>query len=162
MSIIIEQPRDVFWMPVCFAFGCLSLFVSMPACFATASVCWYVSLPAYHTSQSRPLTPLPQHDLCDCYLLLSSPFIGLQNRETILLPHRPDIRLSSSMVKLSIVKVLEFSSQTLRSGAVVLSEDAPPGSALLFLRGAPAVIRSLVNPATVPHDFDQVGVSVGW
>ena len=60
------------------------------------------------------------------------------------------------MATLSVKKVLEFSSETLRSGVVVLSTDAPPGSALLFLRGAPAVIRSLVNPSTVPPDFDQV------
>ena len=85
--------------------------------------------------------------------------IGLQDRDTILLPRRSDAWLTSPVSRLSIAKVLEFSSQTLRSGAVVLSEDAPSGSALLFLRGAPAVIRSLVNPATVPHDFDQVGVS---
>ncbi|KAL3153346.1 hypothetical protein ABBQ38_011686 [Trebouxia sp. C0009 RCD-2024] len=75
------------------------------------------------------------------------------DRETILLPHP---RRSPRMLKLSIVRVLEFTSQTLRSGAVVLSEDAPANSALLFLRGAPAVIKRLVKPATVPPNFDQV------
>lgn len=78
----------------------------------------------------------------------------MQDRETILLPHP---RRSPQLLKLSIVRVLEFSSQTLRSGAVVLSDDAPAGCALLFLRGAPAVIRSLVRPASVPRNFDQVG-----
>ena len=63
------------------------------------------------------------------------------------------------MAELSIVKVLEFNSETLRSGAVVLSPDAPKGAGLLFLRGAPAVIRRLVKPASVPQDFDQVGSS---
>jgi len=80
----------------------------------------------------------------------------MQDRQTVVLPRRPNARSASSTAKLSILKVLEFSSQTLRSGAVVLSEDAPHGAALLFLRGAPAVIKSLVDPATVPADFDQV------
>ena len=80
----------------------------------------------------------------------------------MILPRRPDAESALSMVKLSIVRVLEFSSQTLRSGAVVLSDDAPPGSALLFLRGAPAVIRSIVKPASVPPDFDQVRSRGQW
>ena len=79
----------------------------------------------------------------------------VQDRDTVVLPRRPDARSSSNMAKLSIVKVLEFSSQTLRSGVVVMTKDAPRGSALLFLRGAPAVIKNLVDPATVPHDFKQ-------
>ena len=74
----------------------------------------------------------------------------------MVLPRRPDAHSSASMATLTVKKVLEFSSETLRSGVVVLSSDAPPGAALLFLRGAPAVIRKLVNPATVPPDFDQV------
>ncbi|DBA94899.1 TPA: hypothetical protein ACH3X1_002432 [Trebouxia sp. C0004] len=78
------------------------------------------------------------------------------DRQTVVLPRRPNARSASSTATLSIVKVLEFSSETLRSGAVVLSEDAPHGSALLFLRGAPAVIKTLVDPATVPANFDQV------
>lgn len=84
----------------------------------------------------------------------------MQDRQTVVLPRRPNARSGSSTAKLSIMKVLEFSSQTLRSGAVVLSQDVPHGAALLFLRGAPAVIKSLVDPATVPANFDQVIVSV--
>lgn len=49
----------------------------------------------------------------------------------------------------------------LLAGVVVMCEDAPRGSALLFLRGAPAVIRSLVNPATIPDDFDNVCITAG-
>jgi len=37
-----------------------------------------------------------------------------------------------------------------------LSSDAPKGSALLFLKGAPAVIKGFVDPTTIPKDFDQV------
>ncbi len=72
------------------------------------------------------------------------------------MPRRPDARSSAEKVMLSIKRQLEFSSQTLRSGVVVISTDAPKGSALLFLRGAPAVIKSLVTPTSVPPDFDQV------
>ena len=82
--------------------------------------------------------------------------VCVQDRETVLLPHRPDGASASKVATLSIIKALEFSSQTLRSGAVVLSSQEPPGSALLFLRGAPAVIRTLVDAASVPEDFDQV------
>ena len=44
----------------------------------------------------------------------------------------------------------------IRSGVVVWSDDAPKGTALLFLRGAPAVIKDLVQPESVPEDFNQV------
>ena len=64
------------------------------------------------------------------------------------------------MATLSVKRVLEFSSQTLRSGVVVAASDAPAGLALLFLRGAPAAIKSLVKPASVPPDFDNVSVCI--
>lgn len=60
------------------------------------------------------------------------------------------------MATLKILHVLEFDSQTLKSGVVVTSNDAPPKGALLFVRGAPGAIRALVRPASVPEDFDQV------
>ena len=77
-------------------------------------------------------------------------------RESVVLPRRPDARSSEEKVKLPVQRQLEFSSQTLRSGVVVVSTDAPKGSALLFLRGAPAVIQSLVSPTSVPPIFDLV------
>ena len=46
------------------------------------------------------------------------------------------------------------------SGVVVLSDDAPRSAALLFLRGAPTVIESLVDPATVPQNFEEVWLMV--
>ena len=72
----------------------------------------------------------------------------------------PGRTVSQPPIKLVIRRALEFSSQTLRSGAVVESSDAPKGTALLFLRGAPAVIRNLVDPSTVPKDFDQVSCNL--
>lgn len=78
------------------------------------------------------------------------------DRETVVLPRKPDQICRASLAKLSIMKVMEFTPQTLRSGVVVRSNDGPKGSALLFLRGAPAVIRNLVQPASVPANFNQV------
>ncbi len=44
----------------------------------------------------------------------------------------------------------------MRSGVVAQSDQGPPGAALLFLKGAPDVIRHMVQPASVPPDFQQV------
>lgn len=88
---------------------------------------------------------------------LTGSTVILQDRKTIVLPRKADNTSPALTAKLLIVKVMEFTSQTLRSGVVVSSDDAPTGSALLFLRGAPAVIRDLVQPASVPDNFSEVG-----
>ena len=80
----------------------------------------------------------------------------MQERNVVVLPRRPDHLSRSTSAKLVIIKTLEFSSHTLRSGVVVLADDALPGSALLFLRGAPGMIKDLVQPSSVPANFDQV------
>ena len=80
----------------------------------------------------------------------------MQDRETVVLPRKPDKRSASRQAKVSILRVLEFDPETLKSGTVVLSDDASSGSALLFVRGAPSVIQDLVQPASVPNDFNQV------
>ena len=41
-----------------------------------------------------------------------------------------------------------------------MADDALPGSALLFIRGAPGIIKDLVQPSSVPADFEQVWHSV--
>lgn len=80
----------------------------------------------------------------------------MQDRETVALPRTPDQHSAATQAKVSILRVLEFNPETLKSGSVVLSEDTPPGSALLFVRGAANVIKHLVQPTSVPPDFDQV------
>ncbi len=80
----------------------------------------------------------------------------MQERDVIVLPRKPDHVSRSRTAKLTIAKTLEFSSQTLRSGVVVMADDALPGSALLFIRGAPGIIKDLVQPSSVPADFEQV------
>jgi len=80
-----------------------------------------------------------------------------QEREMVVLPRTPDTLSPARTVRLSMVRVFEFSSHSLRSGAVVIPSDVSDGSGLLFLRGAPGVIRSLVRQESVPPDFDEVG-----
>ena len=80
----------------------------------------------------------------------------LQDRETVVLPRKADRHSRKTNSTLKIIKTLEFSSLTLRSGVVVSASDGPPNSARLFLRGAPAVIRELVQPSSLPSDFSQV------
>ncbi len=75
----------------------------------------------------------------------------------VVLPRTPDTLSPARTVQLSMVRVFEFSSHSLRSGAVVIPSDVSDGSGLLFLRGAPVVICSLVHQKSVPPDFDKVG-----
>ena len=97
-------------------------------------------------------------DVChdDCYMYSSLIRLIMQERDVIVLPRKPDHVSNSRTAKLTITKTLEFSSQTLRSGVVVMADDALPGSALLFIRGAPGIIKDLVQPSSVPADFEQV------
>ncbi len=83
----------------------------------------------------------------------------MQDRDHVVLPRKPDHISDALLAKLSIAKVMEFTSDILRSGVVVWADDGPRGSALLFLGGAPAVIRDLVQSSTVPQDFSQVSES---
>ena len=102
----------------------------------------------------------------DCNMMGSCDTIGncwhdgcsllLQDRKTVVLPRKPNALSDARMATVKMLHVLEFNSQTLKSGVVVLTDDAPPGGALLFVRGAPGAIKGLVRPASVPKDFDQV------
>ena len=79
-----------------------------------------------------------------------------QDRETVVLPRKADGKSHAWLVTLDILKVLEFNTQTLKSGALIRACDADPDSALLFLRGAPGMIKRMVGNQSVPMDFDQV------
>ena len=74
----------------------------------------------------------------------------------MVLPRRPDKASAARVAELTVVRVLEFSHELLRSGAVVITSDAPKNSAMLFMRGAPSVIQSFVEPTSIPEDFEQV------
>ena len=79
----------------------------------------------------------------------------------MVLPRKADGNSHARLATLDILKVLEFNTQTLKSGALVRARDADPNSALLFLRGAPGVIKSMVGSQSVPMDFDQVHNHLG-
>ena len=98
-------------------------------------------------AQEHASSALELHSLCSF----------CTGREDRVLPRTPDPISAARMVRLSTIRVFEFSSYSLRSGAVVVPSDVSDGSGLLFLRGAPDVIRSLVRQESVPPDFDKVG-----
>lgn len=80
----------------------------------------------------------------------------LQERDKVIVPRKPSRHCTKPTATLHILRTLEFSSQTLRSGVVAHASDGLPGVARLFIRGAPAVIADLVQPSSLPADFDQV------
>ena len=82
----------------------------------------------------------------------------VQDRQTVTCPRKVDKVSSANMVQLKILKILEFNSQTLKSGVVVRADDGPTGGSLLFLRGAPLAIKQtgMGIAASLPADFDAV------
>lgn len=87
----------------------------------------------------------------------------MQDRQTVLLPQavKQDAksRASSQIVKLNILKSFEFNSQILMSGALVTSSDLPATTGLLFVKGAHAAIKGLLQPASLPADYEQASVT---
>ena len=81
----------------------------------------------------------------------------LQDRQTVVLPRRPDQQSGLQTTRLSILAVFEFNSHALRSGVIVKSDATPSSVGLLFVKGAHTAIKRLLQPAALPPDFDQVG-----
>lgn len=79
----------------------------------------------------------------------------MQGRNRVTLACMPNRREEASIEHLTIHQVLQFDSQTHKSGVVVTSDSAASGSAFLFIKGAPRAIRDTVDPASVPTNFDQ-------
>ena len=44
----------------------------------------------------------------------------------------------------------------MKSGAVVVPEDAPEGTALLLVKGAPNVIKHMTRTGNIPENYDRV------
>ena len=66
---------------------------------------------------------------------------------------------SAHTTTLSILRRFEFESSLMRSGVVCTDSGGPPGSALLFVRGAPSTVEQLVGTGRIPADFRQVMLS---
>ncbi|DBA85704.1 TPA: hypothetical protein ACH3X1_005275 [Trebouxia sp. C0004] len=76
---------------------------------------------------------------------------------TVMLPHKASsLREVSYLIKVEIIKRFEFTSQAMKSGTVIVPEDASEDTALLLLKGAPSVIKHMAKPGSVPENFDRV------
>lgn len=80
----------------------------------------------------------------------------MQDRQTVVLPRQSDADSALRTATLAVLKVFEFNSQHLKSGVVVTANDTAAGTGLVFVKGAHTAIQSLVLPAALPPDFDQV------
>ena len=67
-------------------------------------------------------------------------------------PHKP-----AALTTLQVLKCFNFEPGLMRSGVIATQPEGPPGTALLFVKGAPGMVKPLVRHETLPHDFDQVG-----
>ena len=83
-------------------------------------------------------------------------FTWSQDKRHVTLPRQRDKQSRASTATLDILRVLEFDSQRLKSGVIVSSDDAPSGSALLFIKGAPGVVKDMVLASSVPSNYTQV------
>lgn len=74
-----------------------------------------------------------------------------------MLPHKASrLQEVSYLIKVEIIKRFEFTSQAMKSGTVIVPEDAPDDTALLLVKGAPSVIKHMAKPGSVPDNFDKV------
>lgn len=81
----------------------------------------------------------------------------VQGQNTVVLPNKASRKQDVSCpIKLNVIKRFEFTSQTMKSGALVVPEDAPEGTALLLVKGAPNVIRHMARAGNIPDNYDRV------
>ena len=57
---------------------------------------------------------------------------------------------------MNVLKRFEFESRLMRSGVVAVDSQGQPGTALLFVRGAPARVEQLIKGGVLPSDYQQV------
>ena len=59
----------------------------------------------------------------------------------------------TSSHRLRVLKVFDFSSQLMRMSSVVL--DNSSNQIISFMKGSPEKIKQMVDPASLPNDFDE-------
>ena len=79
-----------------------------------------------------------------------------QDKRRVSLPRLHDKHSRARTATLDIIRVLEFDPRLLKSGVVVMSDDAPASTALLFIKGAPSVIKDTVVASSIPSGFAKV------
>ena len=80
-----------------------------------------------------------------------------QDKRRVTLPRLRDKHSRARTATLNIIRVLEFDPRLLKSGVVVMSGDAPASTALLFIKGAPSVVKATVVASSIPSGFAKVG-----
>lgn len=83
-------------------------------------------------------------------------FGNLQAHNTVTLPYTARRNEATYLVKLETLKRFEFTSQTMKSGAIAVPQDESDDTAMLFIKGAPSIIQSMADAATVPANFAKV------
>lgn len=58
---------------------------------------------------------------------------------------------------LHLLKVFEFNSQILMSGALVTADNPSDSTGLLFVKGAHTAVKRLLPSSVLPADYDKVG-----
>lgn len=76
--------------------------------------------------------------------------VFVQTPNTVVLPMKASSTSRAHTSTLHILRVLEFKVQSLKSGVVLQDSSAFSNQGLLFVRGAPGVIKGLVQPASLP------------
>ena len=67
-----------------------------------------------------------------------------------------DQNSNAPVAKLQLLRSFEFNSQSLKSGALIISDDGPQNGGLLFVKGAHTAIKALCTPKSLPEEFDEV------
>lgn len=80
----------------------------------------------------------------------------MQERDLVSLPLRVEPGRPTTITKLTVLKRFEFESRMMRSGVVAMDSEGQPGTALLFVRGAPARVEQLIKGGVLPSDYHQV------
>lgn len=67
------------------------------------------------------------------------------------IPGRP-----ATQTTLRVLQRFEFEPGLMRSGVIACEQGAASGTALLFVKGAPSMLKPLLKAETLPPDFQQV------
>lgn len=68
-------------------------------------------------------------------------------------PHRP-----AALTRLRVLKRISFEPGLMQSGVVAAEHNAPAGTALLFVKGAPSKMKPMLSSRSFPPDFQQVTI----
>ena len=81
----------------------------------------------------------------------------MQERDQIALPLKGNVgQRETASARLNVLKRFSFEPALMRSGVIAAQHNAPAGTALLFVKGAPSKVKPLLRGSTLPHDFQEV------